>query len=89
MDSEPDCELDQGPEPLLVAMARPGSVPHRALKRFKRRILYGNIENDLPVQYNTCTLMGISGFDRSHFFSADGPASGQQRNLYHVALQSY
>ncbi|KAF9156690.1 hypothetical protein DFQ26_009260, partial [Actinomortierella ambigua] len=38
MDSEQDCELDQGPEPLLVAMARPGSVSHRALKRFKRRI---------------------------------------------------
>ncbi|KAF9969344.1 hypothetical protein BGZ73_008339 [Actinomortierella ambigua] len=85
----PDCELDQGPDPLLLAMARPGSITHRVLKRFRQRILYGNIENDLPVQYNTCTLMGIPGFDRTHFFSPDGPASGQRRNMYHVALQSY
>ncbi|KAG0239756.1 hypothetical protein BGW41_007471 [Actinomortierella wolfii] len=88
-DKEPDCELDDGPDPLLLAMARPGSVSHRALKRFRRRICYGNIDNDLPVQYNTCTLMGIPNFDRDHFFSSDGPASGQKKNLYNVAIQSY
>ncbi|KAG0057684.1 hypothetical protein BGZ83_005623 [Gryganskiella cystojenkinii] len=83
-----DCELDKGPEPLLLAMARPGSVSNQALLRFKDRTSYANIENDMAVKFNTSTMMGIPSFDMDHFFSPQGAATVPRKNIYASAVTS-
>ncbi|KAF9578878.1 hypothetical protein BGW38_005110 [Lunasporangiospora selenospora] len=84
----PECVLDRDPEPLLLAMSRPGSVSNRVLKMFKSRTSYANIENDMAVRFNTSTMMGIPTFDLDYFFSPEGPATQAKKNLYHSALTS-
>jgi len=83
-----DCELDKGPEPLLLAMARPGSVSNRTLARFTDRTSYANIENDMAVRFNTASMMGIPSFDMDQFFSPDGQASAPRKNMYSSSLTS-
>ncbi|KAF9354077.1 hypothetical protein BGX26_008106 [Mortierella sp. AD094] len=83
-----DCSLDRDPEPLLLAMARAGSVSNRVLKQFKDRTSYANIENDMAVRFNTSTMMGIPKFDIDHFFSPEGAATHSRKNLYQSALSS-
>ncbi|GJJ69865.1 hypothetical protein EMPS_02214 [Entomortierella parvispora] len=83
-----DCELDKGPEPLLLAMARPGSVSNKALHRFADRTSYANIENDMAVRFNTSSMMGIPSFDLDTFFAPEGPATAPRKNLYSSALTS-
>ncbi|KAF9113090.1 hypothetical protein BGX27_002246 [Mortierella sp. AM989] len=82
------CSLDRDPEPLLLAMSRPGSVSNRVLRQFVDRTSYANIENDMAVRFNTSTMMGIPKFDIEHFFSPEGAATQPRRNLYHSALTS-
>ncbi|KFH71050.1 hypothetical protein MVEG_03896 [Podila verticillata NRRL 6337] len=84
----PECELDTSPEPLLVAMARPGSVSNRALKKFKHRTSYANIDNDMAVRFQTSTMMGIPTFDMDQFFSPEGASTQPKRNLYASAVSS-
>ncbi|KAI1318937.1 hypothetical protein EDD11_005371 [Mortierella claussenii] len=84
----PECALDRDPEPLLLAMARPGSVSNRVLRQFSDRTSYANIENDMAVRFNTSSMMGIPQFDMDHFFSPEGKATQPRKNLYHSALTS-
>ncbi|KAG0338007.1 hypothetical protein BG000_004677 [Podila horticola] len=84
----PKCELDSSPEPLLVAMARPGSVSNSALKMFKNRTSYANIDNDMAVRFQTSTMMGIPTFDMDQFFSPEGASTQPKRNLYASAVSS-
>ncbi|KAF9902772.1 hypothetical protein BX616_001811 [Lobosporangium transversale] len=84
----PECALDHDPEPLLLAMARPGSVSNRILKQFSDRTSYANIENDMAVRFKTSTMMGIPKFDVDHFFSSEGAATQPKRSLYHNVLTS-
>ncbi|KAF9141627.1 hypothetical protein BGX30_004428 [Mortierella sp. GBA39] len=83
-----ECALDKGPEPLLLAMARPGSASNRVLKQFVSRTSYANIENDMAVKFNTSSMMGIPSFDMDQFFSPEGAATQPKRSLYHSALVS-
>ncbi|KAI8351301.1 putative serine esterase-domain-containing protein [Mortierella sp. GBAus27b] len=82
------CALDKSHEPLLLAMARPGSVSHRILKQFKDRTSYANIENDMAVRFKTSSMMGIPTFDMDQFFSPEGAATQPRRSLYRSALTS-
>ncbi|KAF9304173.1 hypothetical protein BGZ74_002208 [Mortierella antarctica] len=84
----PECELDTSHEPLLVAMARPGSVSNTALKMFKDRTSYANIDNDMAVRFQTSTMMGIPTFDMDHFFSPEGASTQPKRNLYSAVVSS-
>ncbi|KAF9209041.1 hypothetical protein BGZ49_006585 [Haplosporangium sp. Z 27] len=84
----PECSLDHGPEPLLLAMSRPDSVSNKVLKQFKDRTAYANIENDMAVRFNTSSMMGIPTFDIDQFFSPEGAATQPRKNLYHSALAS-
>ncbi|KAG0089562.1 hypothetical protein BGZ93_006634 [Podila epicladia] len=84
----PECELDISPEPLLVAMARPGSVSNSALKMFKDRTSYANIDNDMAVRFQTSTMMGIPTFDMDQYFSPEGASTQPKRNLYSSAVSS-
>ncbi|KAI7830425.1 putative serine esterase-domain-containing protein [Gamsiella multidivaricata] len=86
--SPPECALDHGPGPLLLAMARPGSVSHRVLKQFKDRTSYANIENDMAVRFETSTMMGIPTFDINQFFSPEGGAPTSRKSFYQSALTS-
>ncbi|KAK3818465.1 MAG: putative serine esterase-domain-containing protein [Benniella sp.] len=83
-----ECALDHGPEPLLLAMAQPGSVSHTILKRFKDRTAYANIENDMAVRFNTSSMMGIPTFDMEQFFSPEGNATQPRKGYYYSALTS-
>ncbi|KAG9063877.1 hypothetical protein KI688_003991 [Linnemannia hyalina] len=83
-----ECALDKGSEPLLLAMARPGSTSNRVLKQFVSRTSYANIENDMAVKFNTSSMMGIPSFDMDQFFSPEGAATQPKRSLYHSALVS-
>ncbi|KAF9955682.1 hypothetical protein BGZ72_003505 [Mortierella alpina] len=83
-----DCTLDREPGPLLLAMARPGSVSNRILKRFQDRTSYANIENDMAVRFKTSSMMGIPTFDMDQFFSPEGAATQPRKNLYHSAVTS-
>ncbi|KAG0015954.1 hypothetical protein BGZ82_001244 [Podila clonocystis] len=84
----PECELDTSPEPLLVAMARPGSISKNALKMFKGRTSYANIDNDMAVRFQTSTMMGIPTFDMDQFFSPEGTSTQPKRSLYASAVSS-
>ncbi|KAF8932005.1 putative serine esterase-domain-containing protein [Dissophora ornata] len=86
--SPPECALDLDTEPLLLAMARPGSVSHQVLRQFRDRTSYANIENDMAVRFNTSSMMGIPTFDMDKFFSPEGAATQPRKNLYHSALTS-
>ncbi|RUS28268.1 putative serine esterase-domain-containing protein [Jimgerdemannia flammicorona] len=46
----------EGEEPILMAMAKPESYAHRAMKMFERRTVYSNTEHDLTVGYQTSIL---------------------------------
>lgn len=83
-----ECALDKGPEPLLLAMARPGSASNRVLKQFVDRTSYANIENDMAVKFNTSSMMGIPSFDMDQFFSPEGAATQPKKSMYHSALVS-
>ncbi|KAF9905465.1 hypothetical protein EC991_001632 [Linnemannia zychae] len=83
-----ECALDKDPEPLLLAMARPGSASNRVLKQFVDRTSYANIENDMAVKFNTSSMMGIPSFDMDHFFSPDGAATQPKKSIYHSAVVS-
>ncbi|KAF9155236.1 hypothetical protein BG015_010540 [Linnemannia schmuckeri] len=83
-----ECSLDKGPEPLLLAMARPGSASNRVLKLFIDRTSYANIENDMAVKFNTSSMMGIPSFDIDQFFSPEGAATQPKKSIYHSALVS-
>lgn len=83
-----ECALDKGPEPLLLAMARPGSASNRVLKQFLDRTSYANIENDMAVKFNTASMMGIPSFDMDQFFSPEGAATQPKKSIYHSALVS-
>ncbi|KAG0288931.1 hypothetical protein BGZ96_007365 [Linnemannia gamsii] len=83
-----ECTLDKGPEPLLLAMARPGSASNRVLKQFLDRTSYANIENDMAVKFNTASMMGIPSFDMDQFFSPEGAATQPKKSIYHSALVS-
>ncbi|KAF9124801.1 hypothetical protein BGW39_007886 [Mortierella sp. 14UC] len=83
-----ECALDQDPEPLLLAMARPGSASNRVLKQFIDRTSYANIENDMAVKFNTSSMMGIPSFDMDRFFSPDGAATQPKKSIYHSAVVS-
>ncbi|KAG0314752.1 hypothetical protein BGZ99_007872 [Dissophora globulifera] len=86
--SPPECVLDEDPAPLLLAMARSGSVSNRVLRQFKDRTAYANIENDMAVRYKTSSMMGIPTFDMDQFFSPEGAATQPRKSLYHSALTS-
>ncbi|KAF9083347.1 hypothetical protein BGX29_008546 [Mortierella sp. GBA35] len=83
-----ECTLDADPEPLLLAMARPGSASNRVLKQFVDRTSYANIENDMAVKFNTSSMMGIPNFDMDQFFSPEGAATQPKKSIYHSALSS-
>ncbi|KAK3805962.1 MAG: putative serine esterase-domain-containing protein [Linnemannia elongata] len=83
-----ECALDKGSEPLLLAMARPGSASNRVLKQFVNRTSYANIENDMAVKFNTSSMMGIPSFDMDQFFSPEGAATQPKKSIYHSALVS-
>ncbi|KAK3846677.1 MAG: putative serine esterase-domain-containing protein [Linnemannia gamsii] len=83
-----ECALDKDPEPLLLAMARPGSASNRVLMQFVDRTSYANIENDMAVKFNTSSMMGIPSFDMDHFFSPEGAASQPKKSIYHSAVVS-
>ncbi|KAG0263255.1 hypothetical protein BG011_009090 [Mortierella polycephala] len=83
-----ECALDRDPEPLLLAMARPDSVSNRALRKFKDRTSYANIENDMAVRFKTSSMMGIPTFDLDKFFSPEGAATQPRKSIYHSALTS-
>ncbi|KAG0280970.1 hypothetical protein BGZ95_007645 [Linnemannia exigua] len=83
-----ECTLDKDPEPLLLAMARPGSASNRVLRQFVDRTSYANIENDMAVKFNTSSMMGIPSFDMDHFFSPEGAASQPKKSIYHSAVVS-
>lgn len=54
-------------EPILLAMARPDSYAHRALRMFERRTVYANTEWDITVGFRTSILWycGMEGVGES------------------------